>query len=84
METNPPGITDRWVDHISANLSHYEVNDSPSGVDGPISKNWFYRTFGTTALIYEVGDQTDRALIREVATTAAQGTMEILLDELGR
>jgi hypothetical protein len=84
LETNPPGVTDRWVDHISANLSHYEVNDSPSGVDGPISKNWFYRTFGTTALIYEVGDQTDRALIREVATTAAQGTMEILLDELGR
>jgi hypothetical protein len=84
LETNPPGVTDRWVDHISANLSHYEVNDSPSGVDGPISKNWFYRTFGTTALIYEVGDQTDRALIREVATTAAQGTMEILLDEMGR
>jgi hypothetical protein len=84
LETNPPGVTDRWVDHISANLSHYEVNDSPSGADGPISKNWFYRTFGTTALIYEVGDQTDRALIREVATTAAQGTMEILLDEMGR
>ena len=84
LETNPPGITDRWLNHISANLSHYELNDSPSGVDGPISKNWFYRMFGTTALIYEVGDQTDRALIREVATTAARGTMEILLDEMGR
>ena len=84
LETNPPGITDRWLNHISANLSHYELNDSPSGVDGPISKNWFYRMFGTTALIYKVGDQTDRALIREVATTAARGTMEILLDEMGR
>lgn len=83
LETNPPGITDRWLNHISGQLPHYEVNDSPSGVDGPVSKNWFYRTFGTTALIYEVGDRTDRDLIREVATTAAQGIMEILLDELG-
>jgi hypothetical protein len=33
-------------------------------------------------LIYEVGDQTDRALIREVAATAARGTMEVLLGEL--
>ena len=49
-----------------------------------MSRNWFYREFGAPALIYEVGDQTDRALIREVATTAARGTMEILLEELGR
>ena len=81
LETNPPGITDRWLGHISAQLPHYQVNDSPSGVEGGISKNWFYNTFGATALIYEVGDQTNRDLIREVATTAAQGMMEILLDE---
>lgn len=84
LETNPPGITDRWLNHIDAQLPDYEVNDSPSGVDGPVSKNWFYKTFNAPALIYEVGDQTDRALIREVATTAAQGTMEILLDEMRR
>jgi hypothetical protein len=84
LETTPPGITDRWLSHIAAILPDYEVNDSPSGVDGPVSKNWFYRTFNAPALIYEVGDQTDRALIREVATTAAQGTMEILLDEMRR
>jgi len=84
LETTPPGITDQWLDHISANLPHYEVNDSPSGIEGGISKNWFYRTFNSPSLIYEVGDRTDRTLIREVATTAAQGTMEILLDEVRR
>jgi hypothetical protein len=84
METNPPGVTDKWLDHIRTQLPHYEVNDSPSGLGTPMSRNWFYSTFGAPALIYEVGDQTDRGLIREVATTAAQGTMGILLEELER
>lgn len=84
LETTPVGVTDRWLNHISTQLPDYEVADSPSGVEGPVSKNWFYKTFNAPALIYEVGDQTDRALIREVATTAAQGMMQILLDELDR
>ena len=84
LETDPPGITDRWLNYISEQLPHYEVRDGPSGVDGPVSKSWFYKTYQAPALIYEVGDRTDRALIREVATTAARGTMEILLDETRR
>jgi len=84
LETDPPGITDKWLDFIATRLPDYEVNDSPSGLGTPMSRNWFYREFGAPALIYEVGDQTDRGLIREVAATAAQGTMQILLEELGR
>lgn len=84
LGTDPPGITDRWLDFISTQLPTYEVNDSPSGLRTPTSRNWFYRAFGAPALIYEVGDRTDRDLIREVATMAARGTMEILLEELGR
>jgi predicted deacylase len=83
LETNPPGITDKWLDYIRTNLPHYEVNDSPGGLDSPTSRNWFFQTFGAPALIYEVGDQTDRPLIQEVAETAARGTMEVLLEELG-
>jgi len=83
LETVPPGIIDQWLDYIATHLPHYEVNDSPSGLGTPMSRNWFYRAFGAPALIYEVGDQTDRALIREVASTAAQGTMRILMEELG-
>ena len=84
LETDPPGITDKWLDYIGDHLPRYEVNDSPSGLDTPMSRNWFYREFGAPALIYEVGDQTDRGLILEVATIAARGTMGILLEELGR
>jgi hypothetical protein len=84
LETDPPGITDKWLDYIRSHLPDYEVNDEPSGLETPMSRNWFYGTFGAPALIYEVGDETDRGLIREVATTAARGTMEILLEESGR
>jgi len=83
LETNPPGVIDRWLDFIATSLPDYEVNDSPSGLATPMSRNWFYRAFGAPALIYEVGDETDRGLIRLVATTAAQGTMQILLGEWG-
>jgi len=83
LETDPPGVTEKWIEFLSTNLPQYEVNDSPSGLDTPMSRNWFYETFGAPALIYEVGDETDRGLIREVAATAARGTMQILLDTMG-
>jgi cytosolic carboxypeptidase protein 6 len=84
LETRPAGITDRWLAYITEALPHYEVRDAPSGLTTPMSRNWFYREFGAPALIYEVGDTTDRSLIREVAVTAARGTMQVLLNELRR
>jgi predicted deacylase len=81
LETDPPGITDRWLDYLRTELPDYQLNDSPSGLETPMSRNWFYQAFGAPALIYEVGDQTDRGLIRQVASTAARGTMEVLLEE---
>lgn len=82
LETRPAGFVDRWLDRIRLDLPDYSVSDVPSGLDSPTSRNWFYREFGAPAVIYEVGDATDRALIREVATTAARALMELLLEEL--
>jgi cytosolic carboxypeptidase protein 6 len=84
LQTRAADITDRWLAYITDALPHYSVRDSPSGLTTATSRNWFHREFGAPALIYEVGDTTDRALIREVARTAARGTMEVLLDELKR
>ena len=83
LETRPPGFMDRWLDRIQEVLPHYIVEDVPSGLDSPTSRNWFYREFGAPAVIYEVGDATDRALIQEMATTAARALMELLLEEAG-
>lgn len=84
LETQPPGILDRWLEYIATHLPHYTVNDAPSDLATPTSRNWFYRQFGAPALIYEVGDHTDPALIRDVAAVAARSMMQVLLDELRR
>ena len=82
LETHPPGILDRWLGYLDEALPDYEVSDSPSMLTTPMSRNWFYREFRSPGLIYEVGDDTDRELIRQVAVTAARGTMQVLLEAL--
>jgi cytosolic carboxypeptidase protein 6 len=82
LETHPAGLVDRWLDGIRGALPGYEVNDSPSGLASPTSRNWFYREFGVPAVVYEVGDNTDRTLIRAVAVTAARSLMAVLIEEV--
>ncbi len=80
LETEPASFIDRWLDRIDRELPDYHVDDSPSGLASPTSRNWFYREFGAPAVTYEVGDGTDPDLIRAVAATAARAMMELLLD----
>ena len=75
------GFTDAWLDAIRAELPDYTLTDDPGPLGSPISKTWFYETFGAPGFTYEVGDETDRALIREVAVTAAETLMELVLEE---
>jgi predicted deacylase len=81
LGTDPPGFTDAWLDAIRRALPDYYVNDEPSGLGSPVSKNWFYQTFGVPATTYEVGDEVDRDQIRRVAVAAAEATMRLLLEE---
>jgi len=73
-------FTDTWLDAIRTQTPTYNLIDEPGGLGSPISKNWFYETFKTPAFTYEVGDETDRALVEEVAVTAANTLMELALD----
>ncbi len=79
LKTNTPGLIDQWLADIALALPDYVVNDDPSGVDSPVSKAWFYKTFRATALTYEVGDEQDRARIREVSRVGAESMMRRLL-----
>ena len=58
------------------------MNDEPFGLGSPVSKSWFYEAFNASAVTYEVGDESDRALIRRLSTGAAEAMMELLLDEV--
>lgn len=82
VETRPADVLDPWIEHIATSLPGYEVEDAPSsnGGYGVVSRDWAWREYQAPGMVYEVGDDTPRSLIEEVARTAAQGTMEILLE----
>jgi hypothetical protein len=80
----PSGFALHWLDALSRRMPKYTVRQQPSAGTRPLSKVWARRTMKVPAIIYEVGDATDRALIRTVARTSAEEMMRLLLDEADR
>jgi hypothetical protein len=78
----PEDFCDRWLKSLADRLPEYEVRTEPNAGTRPLSKVWARRTLGIPAVIYEVGDNTDRRLIRSVARTAAEEMMSLLLAEI--
>ncbi len=79
LPTEPANFTDAWLNRIRSEFPDYYVNEDPSGLGSPVSKNWFYETFGAPSVTYELGDETERTVIREVARGAANAMMDLLL-----
>jgi cytosolic carboxypeptidase protein 6 len=75
------GLTDRWLEGIARILPDYEIREEPFGVASPIAKNWIFHTFGAGAVTYEIGDETPRELIRDVAQAAATSLMQEVLKD---
>ncbi len=82
LKTNLPEITDRWLAKLHELLPDYPINESPSGLGSPVSKNWFYQTFNAAAVTYEVGDEDPRDHIHRVAQAAARALMQVLLEAI--
>ncbi len=76
----PENFADNWLDGIRLRLPDYELRDDPFGVAPPIVKNWLYNTFQAGGVTYEVGDTTDRDLLKAVARAAAASLMEEVLE----
>lgn len=79
IPTYPEGLSHRWLEGIQNREPDYDLNEEPFGVEPPVIKNWIYHTFGSSAVTYEVGDDTDRRVVRSVARAAAESLMEELL-----
>ena len=74
------GLIYEWIRSIDRKLPDYHPNIKPSKTDTPsvYSRNFFYNEYGMNPLIFEIGDNTDRAFIKEKGIAAAEGLMEIL------
>jgi len=78
--TEPPDFTHNWLEAASQRLPGYAFERAKRHQsDKKTSKNYVYGRFGVPAITYEVGDQTDRGLIRKSATIFAEEMMKTLL-----
>lgn len=76
----PDTFTRPWIEGIQRRFPAYKVNRSPSEpVRLTTSQSWVYKTLGIPAITYELGDNTDRALLRQISAGAAQEMMTLLL-----
>ncbi len=80
----PADFADRWLDAVSERLPDYKLRRETAAGSRPLSKMWVRKTLRIPAVIYEVGDNTDRAQIRRVAQAAAEEMMRLALEEIER
>lgn len=76
-----PGFTEDWLKAIAGRMPKYEVRRSASHDPRKgTSKGWAHEVFHCPAITYELGDHTDRSLIRRQALVAAEEMMRLLTE----
>lgn len=76
-------FTAQWLSRAGARIPDYDfVRAGDHNADLPTSKTYMFDRFGIPAITYEIGDETDRALIQRSAKVFAQEMMKRIL-ELG-
>ena len=71
----------KWLKNLQSKLPDYKVNivDTLSSPTSPTSDWWLMREYDVPGLTYEVGDETNRELVGQVADFASIELMKILL-----
>lgn len=78
---SPPMFAARWLEGLQKRVPDYEVNREASTTPKLVtSAYWAHKAFGIPGITYEIGDNTDRALLKRVAANAAQEMMTLLLE----
>lgn len=80
LVTDPPGFTEAWIADYQGRLPGYSVVEQPGhNPELPVSKGWGYERFGIPTMTFEIGDETDRELIKQLGRAAAEATMTTML-----
>lgn len=81
LPTDPELFTRKWLDLYQERMPGYEVErDARHEVGRPISKAYTYDTYGAPGITFEIGDETDRELIRRIGREAAIAMMATMLE----
>lgn len=81
LPTDPVLFTRKWLELFQERMPGYEVDrDARHEVGRPISKAYAYDTYGAPGITFELGDETDRALIQRIGREAAIAMMVTMLE----
>lgn len=79
IKTEPDNITQQWIPLIMEQNPDIAFKIEEFDTNSPISKNWFYKTYGVDALTYEIDDRMPTARLEVVSYYAMQSLMDLLL-----
>lgn len=78
--TDPPRFAADWLARYQDRMPGYHVERDSSHNPGlPTAKSWVYETYGVPTATFEIGDDTDRALIARIGRESALAMMETML-----
>ncbi|WP_298468746.1 M14-type cytosolic carboxypeptidase [uncultured Erythrobacter sp.] len=81
LPTDPPLFTRKWLELYQERMPGYEVTrDARHTVGRPISKGYSFDTYGVPGITFEIGDETDRELIKRIGRESAIALMVTLLE----
>lgn len=79
LPTDPELFTHKWLTRYQERMPGYTVDrDARHEVGRPISKAHAYDTYGVPAITFELGDETDRDLIKRIGKQSAIAMIEVL------
>lgn len=73
-----PSFQDYWLLGIHQSIGE-SINERPSNIGGPVSKNWFLTQFNAVGVTYEIGDNTSREFIKRKGQASAEEMMQLLI-----
>jgi hypothetical protein len=78
QDTAIPHFQDYWLLGIQQTIGE-TINERPSNVSSPVSKNWFLTQFKAVGITYEIGDDTPRDFIQRKGQASAEELMQLLI-----
>jgi len=82
VKTVPEDFARQWLGALGERFPDYDLRrDGTHGSKLNTSKRWVYELLRVPAITYEIGDRTDRELIRTITRGSAEEMMRLLLRE---
>ncbi len=79
--TEPELFTKKWLELYQERMPGYEVERDARHVPGrPVSKAYAFDTYGVPGVTFELGDETDRKLLKRIGREAATAMMVTMLE----